>query len=209
MYTKLKATLKTVLPLPLVNLLKLLRNWSDMRVSLAFVQDATLPLSWGERANIIKQLYWTSLNLNSPHTQAEILAFIRAMLALPADTPGVIVEAGCFKGSSSAKFSLAAEMVGRDFVIFDSFQGIPLNDEPHDKNIFGAGASFNQGDYCGSLDEVKSNVQKFGRIHCCRFVPGWLEETLPHFEEPVSAAYLDVDLVSSTRTCPANKRCFE
>jgi O-methyltransferase len=86
-------------------------------------------------------------------------------------------------------------------VVFDSFQGIPENDEPHDKNIFGRPESFKAGSYWGTLDEVKRNVARFGRIDVCRFVPGWFEETLPGFHEPIAAMYLDVDLAASTRTC--------
>jgi O-methyltransferase len=58
--------------------------------------------------------------------------------------PGVIVEAGCYKGGSTAKFSLMAEKVNRDLVVFDSFQGIPENAEPHEKDMFGNRADFKQ-----------------------------------------------------------------
>jgi O-methyltransferase len=85
-------------------------------------------------------------------------------------------------------------------IVFDSFKGIP-NDEPEQRNIFGNPASFKKGDYCGTLDEVKRNVSRYGEIGCCRFVEGWFEETLPRFHEPISAIYLDVDLASSTRMC--------
>jgi O-methyltransferase len=114
---------------------------------------------------------------------------------------GVIVEAGCYKGGSTAKFSLAAAIANRKLFVIDSFQGIPKNTEPHDKDIFGGGAKFPEGRYCGTLDEVKANVQRFGRIESCTFVEGWFEDTLPTFKEKVAAVYIDVDLASSTRTC--------
>ncbi|MCI0562501.1 MAG: TylF/MycF family methyltransferase [Nitrososphaera sp.] len=150
---------------------------------------------------MIKQLYHISLELDSPHSQIEIIQFIREILSLPEGLLGVVVEAGSFKGSSTAKFSLACDVVDRELIVFDSFQGIPENDEQHVQNIFGDLASFKQGDYCGTLEEVKSNVAKYGQIRCCRFVPGWFDETLPQFHEPIALAYVDVDLVSSTRTC--------
>lgn len=142
-----------------------------------------------------------SANVDSPHTQEEILAFIEAILSLPSQLEGVIIEAGCYKGSSSAKFSLAAHLVKRKFFIFDSFQGLPQNSEPHDKTIFGGGAKFPEGRYCGTLEEVKANVKRFGHIESCTFVEGWHEDTLPKFKEKVAAVYIDVDLASSTRTC--------
>ncbi len=149
----------------------------------------------------MKRAYAASFTIDSPHTQEEILTFVRTILDVPRDAPGVIVEAGCYKGSSTAKFSLAADAIGRELVVFDSFRGLPQNDEPHDKNIFGRPESFRKGEYCGTLAEVKANVSRFGVIDRCRFVPGWFADTLPRFREPVAAVYLDVDLASSTREC--------
>ena len=70
----------------------------------------------------------------------EVLAYVTTILKLPKTTEGCIVECGCYKGSSTAKFSLAAKYSGRKLVVFDSFEGIPENDERHGKNIFGGPA---------------------------------------------------------------------
>ena len=123
------------------------------------------------------------------------------ILTLPKDHDGVVVEAGCFKGSSTAKFSLAAEIAGRELVVFDSFQGLPEHEEQPSRTIFGKMASFTKGSYRGSLTEVVNNVNRFGRPGVCRFVEGWFQDTMPHFKERIAAAYLDVDLVASTRCC--------
>jgi O-methyltransferase len=151
--------------------------------------------------NIVRQLNSIGEAIASPHTLDEILNFIQAILMVPSHSNGRIVEAGCYKGSGTAKFSLAAELAGRELVVFDSFRGIPANDERHDRDIFGTAANFQRGAYCGTLGEVTQNVTRFGRIGCCRFIEGWFEDTMPTFGEPIAAAYLDVDLASSTRTC--------
>src|SRR5690606_19018518 len=52
-----------------------------------------------------------------------------AVLQAAPNEPGVLVEAGCFKGGSTAKLSLLAELAGRELVVFDSFEGLPDNDE--------------------------------------------------------------------------------
>jgi O-methyltransferase len=57
------------------------------------------------------------------------------------------------------------------------------------------------GEYTGTFEEVRGNVNKYGEVSVCRFVRGWFSETLPSFREPVSVAFVDVDLVSSVRTC--------
>lgn len=200
-----KSILKTILPTPIRKILRLryriTRNWKDLIACLSLLADRKLPASIYQRLGIIKQLYVVSSNVDSAHTQEEILEFIKAILSLPKHLHGVIVEAGCYKGSSTAKFSLAVKLVEKELVVFDSFQGIPENHELHDKSIFGGLVGFKRGAYCGTLDEVKNNVTRYGKIQCCRFIPGWFEETLPQFKEPVSAVYIDVDLASSTRTC--------
>jgi O-methyltransferase len=177
------------------------RERRDVLACLSFAFDGTVPMPFLGRAHLIAQAYAASFAIDSPHRQEEILAFVRTVLALPADVAGVVVEAGCYKGSSTAKFSHAAAAAGRELVVFDSFQGLPANDEPHDRNIFGRPEHFHGGAYRGTLAEVQTAVATFGRPRCCRFVPGWFAETLPAFREPVAAIYLDVDLASSTREC--------
>lgn len=123
------------------------------------------------------------------------------MLQAAPNEPGVLVEAGCFKGGSTAKLSLLAELAGRELVVFDSFEGLPDNDESGQVTIQGEVSDFRKGRYLGRLDEVRDNVRRFGAVDRCRFVKGWFEDTMPGFDEPVLAAFVDVVLVSSTRTC--------
>jgi O-methyltransferase len=201
MFKQLKAFLRAKLPPRAYNFLRTVREWRDIPACVAFLWNTRLGISLGERWAIIRRLFRISVAVESPHTQREILGFIQTILELPNGVEGVVVEAGCFKGSSTAKFSLAAALAGRQLVVFDSFQGIPENDEPHNENIFGGDAVFNKGDYAGSLEEVKATVARYGRIDCCRFIKGWFDETMPYFSEPVAAAYVDVDLIASTRTC--------
>ena len=198
---KLKSLVKRVLPTKFYDFLLFLNNERNLLPAIFFLMDFELKISFIARARIIKQLYVISYRVGSPHTQDEMLSMIRTILSIPSESNGVVVEAGCFKGSSTAKFSLATDIVGRKLVVFDSFEGIPENEEEHDKDIFGGDAGFSQGDYCGSLEEVKSNVTKFGKIENCEFIKGWFDDTMPEFKEPISAVYIDVDLVSSTRTC--------
>jgi O-methyltransferase len=201
MFKQLKAFLRAKLPPRAYNFLRTVREWRDIPAYLAFLGNPRIGISPGRRWIMIRRLFKISVAVESPHSQREILEFVQTILELPKDVEGVLVEAGCFKGSSTAKFSLAAALADRELVVFDSFQGIPENDEPHSDNIFGGDAVFKKGDYAGSLEEVKATVARYGRIDCCRFIKGWFDETMQHFSEPVAAAYVDVDLVSSTRTC--------
>jgi O-methyltransferase len=135
------------------------------------------------------------------HEHREMLEVASAIYSLPRSVRGVFVEAGSFKGASAAKLSIACAHMGRKMHIFDSFEGLPPTKEDHGANIWGVPASFSEGEYAGSLKEVKEAIRRFGVIDICEFHKGWFEETLPTFKKWVAGAYLDVDLQSSTRTC--------
>ena len=160
-------------------------------------------LSYFQRVSLLRKFKLITRKVPCPHKQEEIIAFVDTILRIPPGKEGCIVEAGTFKGGSAAKFSIAAKIAGRELYIFDSFAGLPENSEPHEKSILGHSIKgwFRGGKYCGSLEEVKSNVTKYGEIGVCHFIKGWFEETMPLFNQRIAAAYLDVDLASSTRTC--------
>lgn len=197
----LKALARDVLPSRLYRLLKIM-NPDDLRASLLFLvtgNNGSCPFL--ERLRIVRQIYVISFAVDCPHRQGEVLQFISHVLALPPEDDGVIVEAGCYKGGSTSKFSLAAKIVGKKLLVFDSFQGLPDNNEPHDYNIFGEEAHFQAGDWSGEIGVVMNNVSRYGALEHCEFRPGWFENTLPSLTGTVSAAYIDVDLASSTRSC--------
>jgi O-methyltransferase len=173
----------------------------DLPMLMRFAREQHLHANFAQRLQILRQMYVISSRVRCPHIEAEILSFISTILSLPTSVNGFLVEAGCFKGGSTAKFSLAAELAHRDLVVFDSFCGLPTHSESHDKTIYGAQIGLRSGAYSGALEEVKANVAKFGKIERCRFIQGWFDDTMPHFHEPIAAAYVDVDLVSSTKTC--------
>ncbi len=166
-----------------------------------FLLSNEFALPFSERLKLLSQFYTISANVDCPHSQEEILSVVTAILAISDSITGCLVEAGCYKGGSTAKLSLAAKIASRKLLVFDSFQGIPETHEPHSKDIYGGPASFKRGDYLGALDEVKTNLSSYGSLDSCELIAGWFEETMPNFREPIAVVFLDVDLASSTRTC--------
>lgn len=201
MTASIKSFLKKLLPAPAYRLMWCLIHVKDIFASAGFIFNRNLGISLCQRISLVSSFYKASICIESPHTQREILHMVKTILTLPRDRQGAVVEAGCFKGSSTAKFSLAAKLAGRELIVFDSFAGIPDNNELHDTNIYGKDAYFGRGDYCGPIDEVKANVEKYGAIECCTFIKGWFDDTMPGFDRRLAAVYIDVDLASSTRTC--------
>ncbi|MDR0662176.1 MAG: TylF/MycF family methyltransferase, partial [Holosporales bacterium] len=141
------------------------------------------------------------------HNPSHALAFCAEILKQSENAlhypEACFVEAGCFKGGSSAKFSLFTACLERDLILFDSFEGLPTNQEEHRTSIEGHSIEgwFEGGNFCGSLEEVQKNISQFGKKEKVQFVPGWFDKTLPDFSRPILGAFLDVDLASSTEIC--------
>lgn len=137
-------------------------------------------------------------NIKCEHYDEEMNLILNDILNLKVD--GCIVECGAFQGGSTAKLSYAVHEAGRQMYIFDSFKGLPATESF--KHLFtGNALLFRKGDYFAELDGVKAAVTKWGKIEVCNFVKGWFRDTLPEFHEPIALIFLDIDLVSSTRTC--------
>lgn len=200
---KVVVWLRSHLPWPLVFPLKKLRALPEDLPALwrlargTGTHDTSLLL----RLGLIRRFYRISYSVDCPHMEGEMARVTAAILSVPRDVEAVIVEAGSYKGGSASKLSRAVRYAGRKFVVFDSFEGIPEHHEQHSKNIYGGDAYFPPGSYKGSLDEVRSNIARYGAVEVCRFVKGWFDDTMPGFKDPVGVAYIDVDLESSTRTC--------
>jgi O-methyltransferase len=197
-FFKIKKTIVNMIPGQLPFLYYL--NPKDLISVFLFLLKPHPAVSLSRRFFIVRQLYTISYNVDCRHAENEMVSFIKAILSIPESTPGCIIEAGCYKGGSTAKFSNAAKIMNRRLVIFDSFEGLPEHDKALDGDTSDS-HSHALGSFSASLDEVRSNVDKYGRLEVCEFVKGWFNETMPYFSEPVAAVFLDVDLASSTRTC--------
>lgn len=114
----------------------------------------------------------------------------------PSELPGDVIECGTYKGGSAACLSLVCRIVGRRLLVCDSFQGLP-SARPGDRH----GPHFAEGEYLGTLKEVRESIHRYGAPECCEFVEGWLEDTLPGLRLPVVAAFLDVVLEASLDAC--------
>lgn len=123
------------------------------------------------------------------------LAMALKIFETPPDVDGIVVECGTWQGGSAANLSLVCKIAGRKLRIFDSFEGLPEG-QAEDRQ-----AVYNTGDYAGSMEQVKRNIERFGAIEVCEFTKGWFDKTLPELNEPVLLAFLDVDLELSLETC--------
>src|ERR1700741_4049227 len=121
----MRAFLKRVLPTPAQDMLRVLRRRRDFPAAAKFARQSLPHASLLDRLSLVRKAFLITFRVECPHVQREVLSYCQTILSLPNDIPGVVVEAGCYKGGSTAKFSLAADLADRQLVVFDSFQGIP------------------------------------------------------------------------------------
>ncbi len=134
------------------------------------------------------------------HTMAEMLEIADAVLARAAAGPPTVVECGVAYGSSTAKLSVAVAAAGGRLLAFDSFRGIPANDEVH-RHMDGRPAVFREGAFRGRRAAVERVLERWGEP-VVKLHKGLFADTLPEAAPArIDVAVLDVDLLASTRTC--------
>jgi O-methyltransferase len=169
-----------------------------------FIKNAKTDQEKQFRKKLLKSYAKIHKNITCGHSPSQFVLMAQYILGLQA--PGPMVECGCYKGGSTAKLSLLAKHTHRKLYVFDSFQGLP---EPADekeayvKQLGEAGQKyrFRAGQYKGTLDEVKNNVENFGCLDVCEFRPGFFSKTLRRLDFSPAFVFIDVDLVSSARDC--------
>lgn len=173
----------------------------DRRAAIELFTDSRLRgISMAARIDLLRRFIRITNAVRGYHTLAEMLAISREILARRGRPGLTVLEAGCGKGSSTAKLSLAVRMAGGRLLVYDTFRGIPDNDERH-QHLDGRPVVFRAGAFRGSLASVQRTVTDLGAIDVCRFEKGLFEHTLPRLGEQLDVVVLDVDLLSSTRTC--------
>ncbi|MCI5143475.1 MAG: hypothetical protein D3909_17490 [Candidatus Electrothrix sp. ATG1] len=74
-------------------------------------------------------------------------------------------------------------------MVADSFEGLPENTtDPY----------YKKGDFCGQIDEVRANIEDFGKIKQVEFLKGFYNTSLQGFDRPLCMIWMDVDLYEST-----------
>jgi hypothetical protein len=121
----------------------------------------------------------------------EMLAIANQLYILKSNgLDGYFLEFGCFKGHSSCCLSQCCHELNLRMEIFDSFAGLP----PSDSTYYAAG------EFCGSLAEVSSHIQEFGKPQVVNYNKGYFCDTVPYFTKgPILCIWMDVDLTSSAQ----------
>jgi O-methyltransferase len=184
-----------------LNLLKKIHYVASVPLSIVLILGSkrihrAYRMTWWRRLRLGFRMFWTTLRLPAGSSYKAHLAMALKLLELDPDVRGDVVECGCWKGASTANLSLVCRIVKRKLLVFDSFRGLPAGTTGDRQTD-----NYREGEYCGTLDEVRRNVRRFGALECCEFIEGWFEDTVTTLATPVVLAFIDVDLEKSLDDC--------
>ena len=184
-------------------LFKMLKQLTFPLIKKDFIKRCSINVKFSakEIKDLLDKFDICSRNIKCGHSKGELFTMFAMILSL--ETNGPIFELGCFKGGSTSKLSLICELTGRKLYVFDSFEGLPVPgviDQKHnympwiiDKKF----VKYSKGNYYGSLNEVKENINKYGSINVCKFIKGYFQESLPNFKIKPACIFMDVDYIES------------
>ena len=153
-------------------------------------------MTWRRKIGLAVRMRRTTRAVRTGSSYRAHLAMAARILEVSPDVEGVIVEAGCWKGGTTANLSLVADIVGRDLIVYDSFEGLP---EAASGDRWASGLG--EGAFHGALEEVRANVAAHGAIDRCVFRKGWFSDTMGAHTERIVAAFVDVDYQASLHEC--------
>lgn len=160
-----------------------------------------------DKSRLIVQMMRNNARITTGSTFLEHLVIATRILKLPADTEGAIVECGCYKGGSTANLSLVAGLCDRSLHVFDSFEGMPTPSEDDRTHVLVESRerhTYAENSWRASVEEVRTNVSKYGDPTTCTLHAGYFEDSLPDFDEQCALIFLDVGLRESAETCIEN-----
>lgn len=153
-------------------------------------------MTWRRKLALVRRMRRTTRHVQTGTSFRAHVAMAARILEIPPEVEGVLVEAGCWKGGTTANLSLVADIVGRDLIVYDSFEGLP---EAVEGDRWAS--PLGKGAFKGALEEVQANVAAHGAIERCEFRKGWFSDTLGDHREPIVAAFVDVDHQASMHQC--------
>ena len=149
-------------------------------------------MSIRRRIALLARLIRIDINMTLGHQPSEIAVIAEALFERKAEPGEIMVEAGCWQGGSSAKFSVMCMMQGYRLHVYDSFEGVEA--VPEDGWDF-------SGMYAADQRSVARNISRYGELEVCDLFRGWFADTLaakPVDSCKIRAVYIDCDLAKGT-----------
>ena len=153
-----------------------------------------LPLT--DRLVIVARFLLIDCCVVHAHKPREIALICQALADRAPAPREVLLEAGCWQGGSSAKFSIICRMLGYRFCVYDSFAGVEEMQSAEKANNYDF-----SGEYAAPESVLRDNLARYGEIDICTTHKGWFIDTLATGPVPyrVRLAYIDCDLAKGTK----------
>lgn len=146
------------------------------------------------RRDLVRIFKHVHENLECVHEVADAYYLAHYILSYQ-HAPGPLVEFGCYKGGMSCKLSHVAQLVGKEYIIFDSFAGIPTAaDYTQTAVIPSVTYNFCPGAFSASQAALISNISLFGVLPVCVLVAGIIEQTLSEQAATLRPAFVFIDV---------------
>jgi hypothetical protein len=149
------------------------------------------------------------------YSSLEVLLFTYDQAKKYKDSPACFVETGCAAGAQVIAMRHGAP--NQQIYAFDSFCGLPWPSNRDDqmpgirmlskweqKALPNPGQTLleSTGAVCVSVGDFEQHiVNAFGNTNNVIPIKGWFEDTVKHFDKPISLLRLDGDLYNSTYVC--------
>jgi O-methyltransferase len=149
-----------------------------------FLKNASL----ANKLRLLRKFLRVDWYVPHEHQPCEIASITRVIAERRSRNGEAMVEAGCYKGGSSCKFSIVCSMFGYRLHIYDSFEGVEeLSPEIRAKDYDYSGQ------YAAAESEVRENLQKYGDISVCMIHKGWFCDTIARnpVTVPFRVVYID------------------
>ena len=150
------------------------------------------PLPIRKRLGLLWRFIVIDWNVVHGHKPSEIVHVLRSIAARRAEPGEVILEAGCWKGGSTCKFSLVCAQMGYALEVYDSFEGVQAHEVGPGENDF-------SGSYAASEAEVRQNLARYGAEFVCTLHKGWFADTLQTVRPRLRVVYIDCDVAEGTQ----------
>ena len=150
-------------------------------------------LSLRNRFMILRSFLRVDWAVEHCHTPFEVAILVRELAQRRARAGECFVEAGCWRGGSTAKISLVCRLLGYQLHVYDSFEGVErVADEPETLDF--------AGQYACQLADVRHNVNRYGCLELCEFHKGWFSKTFQRTQSrsPIRGVFIDCDLAKGT-----------
>ena len=169
----------------------------------AFIYDDSgknYNLSSKDKENIVKRIKNALGKIDSATSIDVHLELGKRILNLPKND-GSIVECGCYQGASTVSLSIFSKIVGKNLIIYDSFEGLPEPKGTPDLHEFVGKGSFKSTGITDISNLLKKSGCESARL---KLVSGYFDESLTEDLKndlgfpKASIVNIDVDYYSST-----------